>query len=120
MIRRPPISTRTDTLFPYTTLFRSAHLAAALAIEGRLVGQHGDIVARPRLFDRLAVLDQPDHCRLARGRAIAGKFGAAVGFGQVEPAFVRCLFAAALPDRTSVVSGKSVSVLFVPGGLRVL
>src|SRR3546814_17471475 len=25
MIRRPPISTRTDTLFPYTTLFRSAN-----------------------------------------------------------------------------------------------
>src|SRR3546814_5820526 len=25
MIRQPPISTRTDTLFPYTTLFRSAH-----------------------------------------------------------------------------------------------
>src|SRR3546814_8911842 len=24
MIRRPPIPTRTDTLFPYTTLFRSA------------------------------------------------------------------------------------------------
>src|SRR3546814_15060190 len=24
MIRRPPISTRTDTIFPYTTLFRSA------------------------------------------------------------------------------------------------
>src|SRR3546814_1683341 len=28
MIRRPPISTRTDTLFPYTTLFRS-HRGAA-------------------------------------------------------------------------------------------
>src|SRR3546814_10958348 len=26
MIRRPPISTRTDTLFPYTTLFRSCRL----------------------------------------------------------------------------------------------
>src|SRR3546814_1593823 len=26
MIRRPPRSTRTDTLFPYTTLFRSAEL----------------------------------------------------------------------------------------------
>src|SRR3546814_6511159 len=26
MIRRPPRSTRTDTLFPYTTLFRSAPL----------------------------------------------------------------------------------------------
>src|SRR3546814_6817490 len=25
MIRRPPRSTRTDTLFPYTTLFRSAY-----------------------------------------------------------------------------------------------
>src|SRR3546814_10728393 len=25
MIRRPPISTRTDTLLPYTTLFRSYH-----------------------------------------------------------------------------------------------
>src|SRR3546814_8256074 len=27
MIRRPPRSTRTDTLFPYTTLFRSERLA---------------------------------------------------------------------------------------------
>src|SRR3546814_10055458 len=31
MIRRPPISTRTDTLFPYTTLFRSLLDAAGLA-----------------------------------------------------------------------------------------
>src|SRR3546814_2099533 len=30
MVRRPPRSTRTDTLFPYTTLFRSpAHIALA-------------------------------------------------------------------------------------------
>src|SRR3546814_9810445 len=28
MIRRPPSSTRTDTLFPYTTLFRSVEAAA--------------------------------------------------------------------------------------------
>src|SRR3546814_21190212 len=28
MIRRPPRSTRTDTLFPYTTLFRSGFVAA--------------------------------------------------------------------------------------------
>src|SRR3546814_17430148 len=27
MIRRPPRSTRTDTLFPYTTLFRSTTIA---------------------------------------------------------------------------------------------
>src|SRR3546814_1259790 len=31
MIRRPPRSTRTDTLFPYTTLFRS-HLPPPLAM----------------------------------------------------------------------------------------
>src|SRR3546814_7084611 len=31
MIRRPPISTRTDTLFPYTTLFRSEDLPAVFA-----------------------------------------------------------------------------------------
>src|SRR3546814_12045048 len=30
MIRRPPRSTRTDTLFPYTTLFRSADVEGAL------------------------------------------------------------------------------------------
>src|SRR3546814_7185535 len=30
MIRRPPRSTRTDTLFPYTTLFRSGTLRAVL------------------------------------------------------------------------------------------
>src|SRR3546814_3409070 len=29
MIRRPPRSTRTDTLFPYTTLFRSGRLHPA-------------------------------------------------------------------------------------------
>src|SRR3546814_3585249 len=31
MIRRPPRSTRTDTLFPYTTLFRSVHRQAVRA-----------------------------------------------------------------------------------------
>src|SRR3546814_10779412 len=30
MIRRPPRSTRTDTLFPYTTLFRSLPVEAAV------------------------------------------------------------------------------------------
>src|SRR3546814_18207461 len=32
MIRRPPRSTRTDTLFPYTTLFRSRRAAIARAL----------------------------------------------------------------------------------------
>src|SRR3546814_12345315 len=34
MIRRPPRSTRTDTLFPYTTLFRSPHISDGIAIPG--------------------------------------------------------------------------------------
>src|SRR3546814_6901370 len=33
MIRRPPRSTRTDTLFPYTTLFRSAVMNTVDTIE---------------------------------------------------------------------------------------
>src|SRR3546814_5545482 len=37
MIRRPPRTTRTDTLFPYTTLFRSRILA-----DGHDVGVPGD------------------------------------------------------------------------------
>src|SRR3546814_18359105 len=32
MIRRPPTSRRTDTLLPYTTLFRSSPLASATAV----------------------------------------------------------------------------------------
>src|SRR3546814_3412503 len=34
MIRRPPRSTRTDTLFPYTTLFRSVHFGHGLGKRG--------------------------------------------------------------------------------------
>src|SRR3546814_4422588 len=35
MIRRPPRSTRTDTLFPYTTLFRSRRKRASLTVQSR-------------------------------------------------------------------------------------
>src|SRR3546814_16572806 len=42
MIRRPPRSTRTDTLFPYTTLFRSPEVRAERHLaqrgEGAAVG----------------------------------------------------------------------------------
>src|SRR3546814_2203289 len=39
MIRRPPRSTRTDTLFPYTTLFRSLAVHGIPGINGKI--QHG-------------------------------------------------------------------------------
>src|SRR3546814_11789433 len=46
MIRRPPRSTRTDTLFPYTTLFRSDQAAQHRAIVRQIVaaeqGQSGE------------------------------------------------------------------------------
>src|SRR3546814_16052626 len=44
MIRRPPRSTRTDTLFPYTTLFRSvADVGEALAgLAGAVYGHRRD------------------------------------------------------------------------------
>src|SRR3546814_20106578 len=51
MIRRPPRSTRTDTLFPYTTLFRSHHidlkaiLAPAKAVFGHFL-QHAVCLLR--------------------------------------------------------------------------
>src|SRR3546814_6985142 len=58
MIRRPPRSTRTDTLFPYTTRFRSA-LRAGRPCQGRLHHRREDrsparfpsLLRRRRRFD---------------------------------------------------------------------
>src|SRR3546814_3751606 len=43
MIRRPPRSTRTDTLFPYTTLFRSLRMWIADSLAGNRSEVHGGI-----------------------------------------------------------------------------
>src|SRR3546814_19008885 len=45
MIRRPPRSTRTDTLFPYTTLFRST-FQQVHGKEGGTTGPDNDFAAR--------------------------------------------------------------------------
>src|SRR3546814_8853122 len=45
MIRRPPRSTRTDTLFPYTTLFRSGLVEAS---RPRDIGKAHDEAVAPR------------------------------------------------------------------------
>src|SRR3546814_2569365 len=47
MIRRPPRSTRTDTLFPYTTLFRSVEEAGGV----RAAGQQGAGEAHVQIGD---------------------------------------------------------------------
>src|SRR3546814_9395725 len=50
MIRRPPRSTRTDTLFPYTTLFRSDRRVGRAQVEARRPAgvQRGANPAGPR------------------------------------------------------------------------
>src|SRR3546814_8353581 len=75
MIRRPPRSTRTDTLLPYTTLFRSAvadlHADAGGLLE---VGDEGS--------DQLLVAARVDDERpagLLAGAVLGGRGGIAVG-----------------------------------------
>src|SRR3546814_14739037 len=45
MIRRPPRSTRTDTLFPYTTLFRSLERAAAIGVAGIVIDRKAEVAS---------------------------------------------------------------------------
>src|SRR3546814_4010651 len=49
MIRRPPRSTRTDTLFPYTTLFRSGPVEQRLVVGERLDPPAVDLVGHAHL-----------------------------------------------------------------------
>src|SRR3546814_6230481 len=67
MIRRPPRSTRTDTLFPYTTLFRSAREANAEIADPNSPARArlADILDRGSsyqrcLFDKVATLPLAD------------------------------------------------------------
>src|SRR3546814_14384617 len=68
MIRRPPRSTRTDTLFPYTTLFRSrlGHPAAEERVLGlcgqrtrRQAGGDGRAVALPQPYQPVPAAAEP-------------------------------------------------------------
>src|SRR3546814_4588662 len=73
MIRRPPRSTRTDTLFPYTTLFRSFAVLAvdrdagdALQRFGEVgVGEFADILGRDGIDDALRIALDIGRCRKA-------------------------------------------------------
>src|SRR3546814_19612036 len=57
MIRRPPRSTRTDTLFPYTTLFRSLIHRAHHILDIFAVTARADHAARPR-YQRADLLEE--------------------------------------------------------------
>src|SRR3546814_14627326 len=60
MIRRPPRSTRTDTLFPYTTIFRSEEILPA-AHQRRRARRRAALGGR-----RAAQPQRPDRVRAAR------------------------------------------------------
>src|SRR3546814_12152784 len=67
MIRRPPRSTRTDTLFPYTTLFRSwLHLHALTGIAA-MIDPLGHLCQFQRVID-LCGPARPDLLHLDRSR----------------------------------------------------
>src|SRR3546814_20239340 len=74
MIRRPPRSTRTDTLFPYTTLFRSGIVQRGDRVARSHQGAEADLAQA-----EFAVKRRADH---AVGKSCA--FGAEAGFGGPE------------------------------------
>src|SRR3546814_3372930 len=99
MIRRPPRSTRTDTLFPYTTLFRSAGEAGAGSRQYHEPGQDPAGLAaageRPRRRRRA-------QCRRARRRR-AGTATARGGIAERRAAARDSAKPAAKPGRPSQV-----------------
>src|SRR3546814_15420295 len=60
MIRRPPRSTRTDTLFPYTTLFRSSekqHLVQKMVWLSEPLSDDGQLISFRQVRDVLSAMD---------------------------------------------------------------
>src|SRR3546814_15405662 len=67
MIRRPPRSTRTDTLFPYTTLFRSRgrDLAAGANGPDRIERERDEFFERVRATYRARAAAEPRRFRVS-------------------------------------------------------
>src|SRR3546814_12578977 len=119
MIRRPPISTRTDTLFPYTTLFRSVRRRGPPVRyrRGPRVGAPAAIYTRPQNAGRCWRTFP-----LPRARASQGQYRT-VGSQPTAGRWTNyaCRDGSKRPeDRKSAVSGKSVSVSVDLGGRRII
>src|SRR3546814_17636033 len=79
MIRRPPRSTRTDTRFPYTTLFRSISATQMLLAAGLAVASYFLLI----LYDALAlryVARRLPYSRIALASFVAYAFSNNIGF----------------------------------------
>src|SRR3546814_9919110 len=57
MIRRPPRATRTDTLFPYTTLFRSRYELAHVRTRGGKTGTGWELTGLKAVVPQLEAAD---------------------------------------------------------------
>src|SRR3546814_10517584 len=75
MIRRPPRSTRTDTLFPYTTLFRSEDLAEVALALGRGAVDGAGLVGLQVLLGHTVGLALLDAVGLQHPRQAVGPVG---------------------------------------------
>src|SRR3546814_13572491 len=73
MIRRPPRSTRTDTLFPYTTLFRSALMRCGdvIGIARHAIADDFSIDRRAAALGMLKFLKHDDAGALAHDETVA-------------------------------------------------
>src|SRR3546814_15861158 len=111
MIRRPPRSTRTDTLVPYTPLFRGAGDRRDLRRQGRQGPRVRRLRELPRSQGR-AGAHQPAHRRPPAGERRRGGQGGRCREGQ-GPRLRRPR------DRKSVVWVKRVSVSVDCGGRRI-
>src|SRR3546814_19210831 len=101
MIRRPPRSTRTDTLFPYTTLFRSTNKHRA-CLDPLLERKTSKEIARMIGLAKPTV-DQ----RLTKARSILGvdtRDQAAVEYARLKKKYARITYDPIhIPDRTEIV-----------------
>src|SRR3546814_10922957 len=69
MIRRPPRSTRTDTLFPYTTLFRSPKITGrSEADDDRVLEQPVSVGGRQEHLSSVEGSDRVDRAARKRTR----------------------------------------------------
>src|SRR3546814_19049703 len=68
MIRRPPRSTRTDTLFPYTTLFRSP-VPARKTVSDYASNYYRQTISSSPAYPPLTENDQADVCVVGAGLA---------------------------------------------------